>query len=87
MVNKEPTPEQARGWLNQRVGKYHKAVLFEVMEDIKDEWINGGYLGDSQEETIQRNAEALGQAQMVAKIILTLDEMCVDKANKDDENY
>lgn len=82
-INKEPTPEQARGWLSQRVGKYHKAVLFEKLEDLKDCWMNGDYTGESTEATIQMNSEALGKAQAYADVILSLEEMCTDETEED----
>ena len=81
---REPTPEQARGWLNQRVGKYHKAQLIERLEDLKDAWVNGDFTGESVEETVQRNSEALGKAQAYADVILTLEEMCTDEPDEQD---
>ena len=72
---REPTPEQARGWLNQRTGKYYKAFLIEEMEDIKDNWASGMYTGQNIEETIQLNSEAIGRVQQIAEILLKLDEM------------
>ena len=81
---REPTPEQARGWLNQRTGKYHKAQLIERLEDLKDGWVNGDFTGESVEETIQRNSEALGKAQAYADVILTLEEMTEDEPDEQD---
>ena len=83
VVNKEPTPEQARGWLNQRVGKYHKAVLFEKVEDLKDMWANGLFTGGTTEETLQLNSEAIGKVQAYADVILDLEEMCTDEPEED----
>ena len=82
---KEPTPEQCRGWMNQRVGKYHKSVLFEKVEDLKDCWANGDFTGNSTEETIQLNSEALGKVQAIADVIVTLEEMTTD--DSEEENY
>jgi hypothetical protein len=74
----EPTAEEVRGWMGMGVGKYHQAQLIEKLEDIKDNWVNGDYTGNSTEETAQLNAEALGKAQAYADIILTLEEMKED---------
>ena len=82
---KEPSPEQARGWLNQRVGKFHKAQLVEKIEDLKDNWANGDYTGDSVEETVQKNSEAIGKAQAYADVILTLEEMTEDEQSSEDD--
>ena len=81
---KEPSPIQARGWMNQRVGKYHKAQLVEILEDIKDNWANGDYTGKNTEETIQLNSEAIGRVQQVAEIILILEEMCTDEDDEEE---
>lgn len=82
---KEPAPSQAAGWLNQRVGKYHKAVLFEKLEGLKDEWANGMFTGSNTEETIQLNSEALGKAWAYADVILTLEEMAIEP--QEEESY
>ncbi len=83
---KEPKAEECRGWQEQTVGKYFKAQLFERLEDLKDGWVNGDYTGESIEETIQKNSEALGKAQAIAETILTLDEMKIEEEEDDDES-
>jgi len=82
---KEPTKEQAQGWLNQPTGKYFKATLFERLEDLKDGWVNGEYTGESTEETAQRNSEAIGKAQAIAETIYILEEMVEDEQSSEDE--
>lgn len=84
---KEPTPQQAAGWLGQRVGKYHKAVLFEKIDDLKDCWSNGDFTGSSTEETIQLNSEALGKVQAYGDVILSLEEMVTDENEQEDYTY
>ena len=74
----EPTAEEARGWLGMGVGKYHKAQIVERLEDLKDNWVNGDYTGETVEATIQLNSEALGKAQAYADILLILEEMTED---------
>ena len=82
----EPTPEEARGWLDQSVGKYFKAILNEKMNDLKDDWANGVFTAEDADTTIQLNSEALGKVGQVADIILTLDEMCKnEEPDKEEE--
>ena len=76
---KEPTPEQLKGWLNQRSGRWLTAYLIERIEDIKDGWANGDYTGSTTEETIQLNSEAIGRVQEIAEFLVTLDEMKEDR--------
>ena len=76
---KEPTVEECRGWIEQGVGKYFKALLFERLEDLKDNFVNGDYTGVCADETAQKNAEAIGRAQAIAEVILTLEEMCIEE--------
>ena len=82
---KEPKPEEVRGWLDQSVGKYHRALLERMLEDLKDNWANGDYTGSTTEETIQLNSEALGKVQQIAEIIVTLDELSTDEEKEDEE--
>jgi len=81
---KQPTAEECRGWLDQTVGKYFKGQLFERLEDLKDNWANGFYTGESTEETIQKNSEAIGKAQAIAETILNLEEMTIDEQDSED---
>jgi len=53
--------------------------LIERLEDLKDNWVNGDFTGESVEETIQKNSEALGKAQAYADVILSLEEMTEDE--------
>lgn len=78
----KPVPEQARGWLNQPAGKYHKAYLIEKLEELKDDWVNGVFTGESSEETAQRNAEAIGKAQAFAEVLLELDEITIEEEDE-----
>jgi hypothetical protein len=79
----EPTAEEAKGWINMGVGKYHKAQIIEKLEDLKDNWVNGDYTAETVEATIQMNSEALGKAQAYADVLLTIEEMTEDD---EDEN-
>ena len=74
----EPTAEEARGWASMGVGKFHKAQIIERLEDLKDNWVNGDYTGETTEATIQMNSEALGKAQAYADTLLTIEEMTTD---------
>lgn len=77
----EPTAEEVRGWMGMGVGKYvFNKILPEMMEELKDSWANGEFTGNTTEETIQRNSEALGKVQQLGEILITLEEM-----SKDDE--
>lgn len=79
----EPTPEEFRGWLDQSCGKYFKIVLEQKLDELKDDWASGVFTGDNTEETTQLNSEALGKAQQIADIIITLEELSTDE--EDDE--
>ena len=63
-----PTAEEAKGWLGQGVGKYHTARLREKIAELQDDWSNGIFTGESVEETIQLNSEALGKVQAFAEV-------------------
>ena len=79
---KEPTQEEIKGWLNQNVTQFYKSKLEQAIEDIKDNWANGDFTGVTQEETIQKNSEAIGKVQQTAEILLMLDEM-IDEDTED----
>lgn len=40
-----------------------------LLEDIKNNWIESIYVGASVDETIQRNAAALGQADLLKRLL------------------
>jgi hypothetical protein len=81
---KEPSPEQASGWLGQPTGEYYQYMLAEKIEEIKDNWANGLYTGESTEETAQLNAEAVGKIQGIGEAIVLLEEMTeVDDETED----
>ena len=77
------TPEEVRGWREQSVGRYFEELLKQKMEDLKDDWANGDFTGQTPEETIQLNSEALGKVWQIADILLTLEEMS-NEPNTDD---
>jgi hypothetical protein len=79
----EPTAEEVRGWLDQSVGKYHKNQLNEMLQNLMEGWVNEDYNGETLEETNRRNSIALGKAQQLAEIILTLEEMCINEETID----
>ena len=82
----QPTPEEVRGWLDQSVGKYHINQLNQMVTDLKDAWASGDFTGMTNEKTIQLNSEAIGKAQQIGTILLTLDEMCTDEPEEKPED-
>jgi hypothetical protein len=78
-----PNTEEVRGWLSLPAGKYYKAQLIEKLEDLKDGWVSGQYTGNSIEETVQLNSEALGKAGAIAEELLTLEELSTDEEDTD----
>lgn len=40
-----------------------------LKEELKESWANSSYVGELQEETIQRNAFALGQVDLLTRLI------------------
>lgn len=78
---KTPRPDQVRGWLNQRTGRYFRSYCSELMEDLKDNWASGLYTGENAEETIQLNSEAIGKVQQIAELLLDLEELSTDERN------
>lgn len=40
-----------------------------LLEDIKNNWVDSLYVGASADETIQRNAAALGQADLLKRLL------------------
>ena len=79
----EPSVEEARGWIGMGTGKYFKNELVSQLEDLKDSWVNGDFTAESTEATTQLNSEALGKAQAIAEILLTLEEMTTDEEVED----
>lgn len=77
-----PSAEECRGWISQSVGKYYKNILFEKLEDLKESWVNGDFTGETTEETVQMNSEALGKAQAFADVLLTLNEICEEEEDE-----
>ena len=51
-------------------------LLKNLQEQIKNDWANSLFVGELGEETLQRNASALGQAMVLEKLMtLTYEEM------------
>ncbi len=80
----EPTPAEFRGWLDQKTGKYFILWLKNEMLELQGNWANGDYTGNSTEETIQLNSEAIGKINQIANILLNLDEMKTDDESSED---
>lgn len=75
----KPIPEEFRGWLSQSVGKYYKDMLMEMMEELRDGWVNDDYNRESEAQTRRLNSEALGKAKMLAEILVQLEELSADE--------
>lgn len=43
--------------------------LGSLKEQIKNDWVDSAYVGASGDETIQRNAAALGQADLLGRLM------------------
>ena len=79
----QPSPEEVRGWLDMGVGRYHLNQLRNRLNACMDDWANGDFTGDTSEETLRKNAKALGEVQLLADIISTLEKMTEDEPDED----
>jgi len=82
---KVPEAAQFKGWLAQDCGVYTRDLLVEKIEDLKESWMNGDFTAETNEKSIQLNAEAIGKAQAYADIILTLEEVSDEQSGADEE--
>ncbi len=49
-------------------GEWFK-FLTNLKEQLKEDWVNGVYVGSLGEETLQRNASAIGQADLLTRLL------------------
>lgn len=49
-------------------GEWFK-FLTNLKEQLKEDWVNGAYVGSLGEETLQRNAAAIGQADLLTRLL------------------
>ena len=59
----KPTSEQIIDWYSSPVTKYVVNEINETVEEIKRIWVDGGFTGNNDYDTIQLNSRALGSAQ------------------------
>lgn len=57
--------EEWKEWLNNSVTKEWFKFLIRTREQIKEEWANSAYVGEAVEESVQRNAAAIGQVKLL----------------------
>jgi hypothetical protein len=74
----KPTYEQAREWHDSRVTQYLLEEIDLTVSEIKDVWAEGGYTGDSTDETSQLNSRALGNVQALLNLRDFIDSLPVE---------
>ena len=57
--------EEYKEWLTHPVTEVWFKFLDKTRESIKEEWANSIYTGAGNDETLQRNAAAIGQANLI----------------------
>ena len=56
-------------WLQHPITKEWWDFMSNLKEDLKESWASQLYVGISQEETIQRNSFALGQVDLLTRLL------------------
>ena len=63
-------------WKQDKVTKEWFKFLKILEEEVKDNWAAGNYVGGTSEETLQRNAAALGQVDLLSRLLIaTVEEI------------
>lgn len=60
--------EEWKSWKQDKVTKEWFKFLAILEEELKDNWAAGVYVGAVSEETLQRNAAAIGQAELLGRL-------------------
>ena len=59
--NLEITEEQFLNWLADPVTRAHKEFLRRWKEQLKDQWANGDFIGENNDESARLGANAFGK--------------------------
>lgn len=68
-------PADRQEWHSHPVTKEFLALLRESRKETLETWSREGYIGDSAEQSAQRNAKALGGVQVLQQVIDQIEEM------------
>lgn len=63
------TKEEYLGLLNDPVFKWYLSFLEKLVEVEKNDWSNGQYAYASIDESVQRNAEAIGRVSILKSLL------------------
>lgn len=63
------TLEEFQEWKKHPASERFFKFLAKTREGIKEEWANSAFVGAEKEETLQRNAAALGQVRILEDLI------------------
>ena len=83
MEEVSPKEEEYRDWLSHPVTQEFRELLRNWREDLKAQWEQGNFVGTSWEVTALANAEALGQVNMLKKL-LELDAQQLEEGLKNE---
>lgn len=67
--------EEVVAWRSNRVTEAIIEQLRLDLQDLQDEWANGGFTDASTDGTVQRNAEALGKVRAIIEIVDYFDNL------------
>lgn len=74
----KPQKEDIAQWQSSTVTKYFVHRLLENLDDIKDGWADGDYIGEDALATVQRNASAQGTAHALNQLISEIEGLADD---------
>lgn len=70
------SPQEWQEWIKNPTTQEWFKFLTALREEIKEEWSSGVYVGAVGEETLQRNASAIGQVDLLKRLQeATVEEM------------
>lgn len=81
----KPTYEQAVDWYTSRVTRYLLEEINDTVNEIQDIWVEGGYTGDNEFDTIQLNSRALGNVQALLNLKDFIESLAEEVTNDKDE--
>lgn len=68
-VVQQPSREEYLEWLRHPVTQAYRQFLRTRLQESKDMWAEGCFTRESVEGTVQLNANALGRAEILARLI------------------